>query len=254
MLIPFFPPHQLVPSAPQTSVAAVAAARQEDMWLTSADGQRLRASLWLPRPEARPAPLVLLLHQMGRDRHSFDRLAPLLADRGLAVMSVDLRGHGDSASSELPDADALLAPEHEALWSNIFLDGEALLSYAARRPEINSSRVAIVGASIGAGMGGWLAHDHPRSVRGVVQLSPGPGWRFQDRLDRARAVSLPTWYLVSQGDQRSVGAVARLMAISAGRRDRLTTVSGSAHGTDILAERERLWSDIAQYVQERLNP
>ena len=43
-------------------------------------------------------PLVVLSHGMGDDRSSYRFLAPLIADAGYRVASVDLRGHGKSST------------------------------------------------------------------------------------------------------------------------------------------------------------
>jgi len=228
-------------------------ALREDFWIRTRDGQRLRATLRLPRDGERPVPVVLLMHQLGADRGSFETLGARLVGRGMAALSVDLRGHGESASARLPSSDALLDPGNQALWLGIYEDGEALLRAARSHPDLDGSSVALVGASIGAGVAGWMAADHARTIAGVVSLSPGPGWRLPERLERAgRTRGVPTWYVVAQGDTRSSETVDRLLAASSPRDARKRVVRGGAHGTEMFRERPELMDDVVDFLVERL--
>ncbi|MEP9394831.1 MULTISPECIES: alpha/beta fold hydrolase [Gordonia] len=59
-------------------------------------GLRISGDRWLGERSAdHPSPIVLL-HGGGQTRHSWDRSAAALAQRGYEVYSLDLRGHGDS--------------------------------------------------------------------------------------------------------------------------------------------------------------
>jgi pimeloyl-ACP methyl ester carboxylesterase len=65
-----------------------------------ADGLRLIADEW-NRPGETPgfdasAPSVLMLHGGGQNRWSWKKTGQVLADRGLHVVALDSRGHGDS--------------------------------------------------------------------------------------------------------------------------------------------------------------
>jgi pimeloyl-ACP methyl ester carboxylesterase len=67
--------------------------------LSGANGLCLAADLDGPED----GPTIVLLHGGGQTRHSWDRTWRLLVERGWRALSVDLRGHGDSAWS--PDGD-----------------------------------------------------------------------------------------------------------------------------------------------------
>jgi pimeloyl-ACP methyl ester carboxylesterase len=67
----------------------------ESTFLAGAGGLRLAADRW-PNPDGAA---VVLLHGGGQTRHAWGETAAALAARGFEVISVDLRGHGDSAWS-----------------------------------------------------------------------------------------------------------------------------------------------------------
>ena len=64
-----------------------------DVRLRGADGLSLAASRFGPSD----APGVLFLHGFGQTRHAWRTVARRLAAEGWAVMTLDLRGHGESA-------------------------------------------------------------------------------------------------------------------------------------------------------------
>ena len=72
--------------------------------LKAADGTPLKATYFAA---ARPGPGVLLLHQINRDRKSWDPVAAQLAAAGMNTLTLDLRGFGESGTrlDKLTDAE-----------------------------------------------------------------------------------------------------------------------------------------------------
>lgn len=75
-----------------TSRAAAAASPKRISF--SSQGLELAADRWAPEGESRGT--VLLLHGGGQTRHSWDRSARDLRGLGWTVVTMDLRGHGES--------------------------------------------------------------------------------------------------------------------------------------------------------------
>lgn len=135
------------------------AAAARDLTLHTADGVALRATL-LPGPAGAGAgPAVVLLHGFGAHRRKprYAWLADELATR-LTVLSVDLRGHGQSAGRSTLGAD-----EHEDVAACV-----ALLR------DHGHPWVAVVGVSMGAtSLSSACAHGV--RIDAAVLIS-GPGW------------------------------------------------------------------------------
>src|SRR5436190_13755279 len=72
--------------------------------LKAADGTPLKATYFAA---AKPGPGVLLLHQINRDRKSWDPVAAQLAAAGIHTLALDLRGFGESGRprEKLTDAE-----------------------------------------------------------------------------------------------------------------------------------------------------
>jgi hypothetical protein len=84
---------------PQGTVAlssVEAEGRGEAIRLRSADGTSLSA-LWFPHPEPRGA--VLLVHGIGAEKVQFLPATRPLYDRGMSVLTLDLRNHGESGGA-----------------------------------------------------------------------------------------------------------------------------------------------------------
>lgn len=145
-----------------SSAASVSAGRAQQsppgpqvVDLKSADGTSLKATYF----SAKAGPGVLLLHQSDRDRKSWDGEAAQLAAAGLNVLTLDLRGHGESGGS---GSDFKRMPE----------DVDAALKYLTSQPGVEREVIGCDGA-------GWLgvtycvdaARRHPEGLKSLVLMS-----------------------------------------------------------------------------------
>ncbi len=125
----------------------------------------LGAGLYAPEGAAKRPGIVLLPAStaLGR-RLAFQRvLARALADRGYAVLSVDVAGFGDSDDpSDLEDERQL----------DGITDALAAIDFLASRPEADASRLAVAGHSLGGSIALHAAARDSR-VRAVVAIGPG---------------------------------------------------------------------------------
>lgn len=117
---------------------------------------------FLNRPEGRLAydvtgtagPLVICVPGMGELRQTYRLLTPLLVDRGCRVVTLDIRGHGDSDATFSAYDDVALASDILALIAEL---GEPAF---------------VVGNSMAAGAGVIAAAESPAAVRGLALLGP----------------------------------------------------------------------------------
>jgi len=105
-------------------------------------------------------PLVVAVHGMGSNRHTFRLLTPALVAAGYRVAAMDLRGHGESSTGW-----AAYDAEHVAQ------DVLALIRYLG-------GPAVIVGSSIASAAATFAAASAPDAVRGIVliggQIRPRP--------------------------------------------------------------------------------
>src|SRR5262249_40143654 len=162
--------------------------------LTAPDGTALKASYF---GAARAGPGVLLLHQVNRERKSWDGVARQLAAAGIHTLTLDMRGHGASGGppyEQLPRAQA--AKE----WSGWPGDIEVAFQYLVAQPGVTRDAIGLGGAGVlGVDNAVRLAKAHPTAIKSLVLLSGetfGEGLQFLHR-----ASQLPALFVVADDDE-----------------------------------------------------
>src|SRR3954469_14835686 len=112
---------------------------------------------WIDRTEGRIAydaigtgPLVICVPGMGELRSMYRRTVPALAAAGFRVVTMDLRGHGDSGATFGSYDDVAAGGDVLALIEH--LGGPAV----------------VIGNSMGAGAAAWAAAERPELVTALV--------------------------------------------------------------------------------------
>lgn len=100
-------------------------------------------------------PLLLAIPGMGDLRSEYRALRPLLQRAGYRVVTMDIRGHGETSACW---------PDYSA--HAVGRDALALIEHLAAGPAV------ILGNSFAAGSALWAAQDAPAQVCGVVLLGP----------------------------------------------------------------------------------
>jgi fermentation-respiration switch protein FrsA (DUF1100 family) len=141
------------PQPPPAATRAPAGWRLEPIRHTAADGTVLAGVLALPPLERAP-----LLVYYGGNAEEVTSMAPLAAEAygDRAVLLVNYRGYG--ASGGKPGERALVA------------DAVEILDAVSRRPDIDATRIALHGRSLGTGVAVQVAAARP--ARCVLLTSP----------------------------------------------------------------------------------
>lgn len=189
----------------------------EKVTYEGADGLQIAGDLYLPSGQNLPA--VMLLHMLGSSRADWVNFAETLADNCYAALAVDMRGHGETGG--------------EADWTKALEDLQRGLQYLEGRPEINGTKTAIVGASIGANMALRTAAVQPE-VQTVVLLSPGldyQGVTTEDAL--AQYGNRPILIVASEEDSYAADS-SQTLASQAQGLTKVQIYQSAGHGTAML--------------------
>lgn len=222
-----------------------------EMSVPAVDGLVLKGTLAYPKKYAGAAfPLAVLAHQYPATRDSYAPLVADLLESGIATLAFDQRGHGASILSpggplviDTPEGftleafgKAFMSSAGKVGFARIENDVLRVASWGAFQNFIDSSRLALVGASIG-GSGVLLAAGNIPSLRAVATLGAAGAPAFgSDAPDRIRAVLerlKAACFLASSREDPFQGA-ANVNAWSRGLvhiKGRI--VSGSAHAMAI---------------------
>ncbi len=188
---------------------------------------------------------------------SVSGLGPIVSELKLpeiALLILDYRGYGESGGR----------PTEEGLYR----DAEAAWSFLANRPEVDPSRIAVYGRSLGSAMALYLAER--KNVAAVVLDSPFTSardmarvhYRFLprsvvrlslDNLSRAQKITAPL--LVFHGTEDRIAppwmgeAVAR-----AGRARELVWIDGAGHNDTYQVGFSSYRNKLHQFLRSALSP
>ncbi len=227
------------PTATETATdepdAGPPGASVQTVTLSGAGALQLAATLFLPAE--RPAPGVLLLHMFGRQRSDWDPLAGRLQESGYAVLTIDLRGHGETEGA----LDWTLAQE----------DVLHAYQWLAGHEAIQAERTAVIGASIGANLALVLGAAAPE-IDALIALSPGLdyfGVRTQPSVETA--AGRPMLLVAAENDTFAADSVRNLTPL-AGESAEQVLFSGGSHGTQLLEAEPELVDRLLQFLRTHL--
>ncbi|MCK6485213.1 MAG: alpha/beta fold hydrolase [Phycisphaerae bacterium] len=142
----------------------------------TADGVEIAASYYEPTKTGKQqpkAPAAVLVHMYPADRHSWKPIVPRLLEAGFAVLAYDIRGKGGSAGDR---ALARRYTERDGpLFVDAWQDADAAVKWLGEQKHVDTSRIVMLGASIGCSISlDYAARNE--NVRAVVCLSPGTNY------------------------------------------------------------------------------
>ncbi len=216
---------------------------------SSPDGVRIVADYYPPRSKGNAsAPIVIMLHQYPSTRSSWRPLVPRFYEAGYAVLAPDLRGHGGSVqpkSMNLEKGRESRDPKH---YRAAYQDLLGAYAWLRGREEVDRSRFALVGASIGTSVAlDYAARD--KSVDVVVCLSPGPNYFGVDSTrDIAHYAPRPV-LLISPSNERERSQTLGKLATSATVKIIDDTTE---HGTFMFSKVPGIEKTVFEFVQKHI--
>jgi len=227
----------------------------ERVVFTSEDGVLLVGSYYKPRiGTSNSTPSVILLHMLGMDRSTWDKFAQELSQNGYAVLSVDLRGHGES----IKQANHTISYQSfmPKNFKNMTLDVKAAKKYLIEGRKANPNQISIIGASIGANLAlNYAASDH--SIKSVILLSPGLNYRGISTLDAIMNYKNPIYIVTAEDDSESAKDSKILCEKITCAENLKIFEKTNVHGTDMLSDKvigSKLQSIILSWLDSTFEP
>ncbi len=142
------------------------------------DEFNIHSDLYIPFDASykKRAPLLILLHSLGKSKLYWETLHEHFTKMGIAVLVMDLRGHGRS----------VIHKRKKRYWQNFkdseFLkypdDLDAVINYIREEYlEVDTNKIAIIGSNIGASTGILYAEQNNKEVKTLILLSPIVGYK-----------------------------------------------------------------------------
>jgi dienelactone hydrolase len=213
--------------------------------LKAPDGANLKATFFAA---AKAGPGVLLLHQCNRQRKVWDGLAKQLAAGGINVLTLDLRGFGESDGIPFDKATPQQAQEQGKKWP---ADIDVAFEYLVSQPGVKRDVIGAGGASCGVNNSVQLARRHPELIKSLVLLS-GPvdpaGRKF------IRQSQTPVLAAIADDDEfpDSIIATEWIFSLSPATGNRFFHYAKGGHGADMFAAHPELRDAIVDWYQTTL--
>src|SRR5262249_41088929 len=183
-----------------------------------------------------------LVHSSFTDRYVYDHLAELMVKHGLAVLSFDTRGRGQSQGK----GDLLSLPPEER--NKTALDAKAAVSFLAAQPGV--TRIGLLGADRGATYALAAAIGDAR-VGGLALMTTLLNAKEREEIAK---LDIPIFYLASQTIETATnGSMAAAYAATKNRGSRLVIYPGGALGYDLFETDDNLERTLAQWMKEQLS-
>lgn len=225
-----------------TPLAGSGSAGPQEVDVKTDDGLTLKGSFFVPEKGSR-APGVLLVHDAGSDRTQLDPIAERLQKQGFGVLTVDLRGHGESKTDKL-DWSKLSEDERTTTWTFAQRDVDAGARWLLGQASIHSTSLNLVGVKAGCALVARHARDDEKVVC-VTLISPNPAeYGFDVKADLQTLEGLPTFVVSAKNDEAERIAEEANAAFGGGSSVELLIVNpkdGDFLGDKKVASRVSAW-------------
>jgi dienelactone hydrolase len=241
-------------SSVRTWLAAVIAATAVPVWaiepelvtFETFDGAVIHGDYYPYKATETATPMVILLHMYRSDRTAFKPLIEPLHEAGFAVLAIDLRGHGESATDKTR---ARVMAAETAVFEEMYEDVRAAYDWLAQREGIDRSRFALVGASIGCSIALDYAVED-KSVDVIVCLSPGTDYLGLDSKENIRKLKGRRIWLVGADNSKEKQAIETLKTLCPAAETEL--IPGDFHGTHMFGHIPGIEQRIAEYLKKNV--
>jgi len=194
------------------------------------------------------APTVVCLPMYGSTRASYDPLVGPLVRKGLNVLAIDLRGHGESA----PELATKVKERDEAVFAAMYLDVAAALDFLEKEKKCDRTRVALIGASVGCSVAIDYTRRHPGDVRAVVLLTPGSKYLGLDSLAHLKQWPGTSSFLFTSSEERKTSEEV-MKALGRYHGGSHMVIPGEGiHGTRMFGKVNQIEDLIANYLDSAL--
>ncbi len=216
---------------------------------TTSDGVVIIGDYWMPKDANTPAPAVILLHMYRSDRSAWRPLVSVLEDTGFAIMAIDLRGHGESIKPEDRKLEKRVRDRDPVLFRAMHRDVFGAYRWLQQRPEVDLSRLAIVGASVGCSVAlDYAVRD--KSVDTIVLMTPGENYLGVDSIEDIKQYGRRPVLMLTSEEERSQGTQA-LSELAKQAEVKNYTKTG-IHGTRMFGKVPGVQHYIAVYLKKNI--
>lgn len=168
--------------------------------IRTSDKVDLEGSWYKPRgSKGKRFPGVLLVHDAGGNREQMAGLAERLVKSKLAVLTIDLRGHGGSSNEDL-DWTTLTPADRKAQWVRATQDVAAAVDWLLSQDEVHSTKLCMVGHRAGCALVVRHMKEEDNACAVALLEPPAESFGFNVKKDLLFLEGIPTYIVGARGD------------------------------------------------------
>jgi alpha-beta hydrolase superfamily lysophospholipase len=179
----------------------------------------------------------VLLHGLGSTKEEWLTFTRSLSQMGDGFLIYDARGHGESLhQAGIGDLDYrdFHSTGPDSHWNRMADDVDSAVQFLRQRYSLDTRKIAVGGASLGANVALIYASQHP-DVPAVILLSPGQRYAGIGSEDPYRRYGKrPLFMAASPGDVYAFGTIQILASRRGDPKMTMARGEGSAHGVNML--------------------
>jgi dienelactone hydrolase len=210
--------------------------------LTASDGVNLQATYSSP---GSPGPGMLLIHQCNMDRTSWRDMALTLVDVGVHVLTLDLRGFGNSGGEGMSSG-------FETLLQNSARDADMAFEHLVSQSGVDESSVGVGGASCGGMITADLAARQD-GVKALMLLSSPPSEAAVENI--TNTPELAVFAAATEDDPVTVG-VADILRGAVDASEHPNSIAkiytGTEHGLPMFETNQDLELQLIEWLRNEL--
>lgn len=187
-------------------------------------------------------PGILLLHQFRSDRNEWDSYAKELAQSGYLVLSIDLRGHGQSDS--IPELVEILNNPNQSP-----LEVESAIDMLKNHPKVDPKRIAVMGGSVGGNLAAVAAGSNWVNLAICISGKSSAVKKLAANQDNFEFKN--TMFVAASKDGKREFYANEMGKNSKGENEILIDSSSSAHGVSML-KNEKIKDKIYRWLKAKL--
>ncbi len=219
-----------------------ATAQSTDIDLKASDGVTLKATYTSP---GRPGPAMLLIHQCNMDRSSWGGITTQLVEAGIHVLTMDLRGFGDSEGEGMSGGFPKLLQKSSG-------DLDMAYAYLVSQAGVDGSRVGVGGASCGAMLTADLA-TRQSGITTLMLLSGPPSDAASSHI--MATPGLAVFGAATEDDQIVAGVAGVIKGAIDGSKNphsTATVLPGTEHGLPMFDKNPELEPRLISWLKTQL--
>lgn len=195
------------------------------------------------------SPAVLLLHQWGSSRKSYENLAKRLQAKGFGVLAIDGRGFGESVKTT--DGKPVGTDRGDETVKGMKADVDSAFQFLAKQKNVDAMRIGIVGASYGSSLA-MIYGAQNKQIKAVALLSPGLNYfgnlPIEDAVKNYGDRNL--LLVASEDDKESAETVKKLKQVNEKSETQIYPKGG--HGTNLFVAKVGLEDLLEQFLTKNL--